>query len=56
MNKRIDTIKNLFAAQTPALLPGDNRAVTPRVSAGSVNSVKDTFTEIERKMTICGAS
>ena len=48
MNKRIDTIKNLFVAQTPELLSGDNASSPQRVSAGSVKSVKDTFTEIER--------
>jgi len=49
MNKRIDTIKNLFVAQTPELLSGDNASSPQRVSAGSVKSVKDTFTEIERE-------
>ena len=49
MNKRIDTIKNLFVAQTPELLSGDNPPSPQRVSAGSVKSVKDTFTEIERE-------
>lgn len=50
MNKRIDRINTLFAAPTPAFSPADNpHPIMPRVSAGSVRSVKDTFTEIERE-------
>jgi ParB family transcriptional regulator, chromosome partitioning protein len=50
MNKRIDTIKTLFVAQTPHPLSADNPPPSlPRISAGSVQSVKETFTEIERE-------
>ena len=49
MSKRIDTIKNLFIVQTPDRLADDNPRPPPRISAGSVASVKETFTAIERE-------
>jgi ParB family chromosome partitioning protein len=49
MSKRIDTIKNLFIVQTPDGLSDDNPKPLPRISAGSVASVKETFTAIERE-------
>jgi ParB family chromosome partitioning protein len=49
MSKRIDTIKSLFVVQTPERLSDDNPPPPPRISAGSVASVKETFTAIERE-------
>ena len=50
MSKRTDTIKNLFAAsQTIPLSDDNNRPVHPRVSAGAVRSLKDSFSEVEKE-------
>ena len=47
MNKRIDTIRSLFA-QPPAALSADNK---PTVAAwsGPVRSMQDTFSDVERE-------
>ena len=48
MSKRTEAIKSLFAAQAP--LSADNAALPPpRVTAGSVRSVRDTFSEVEKE-------
>jgi ParB family transcriptional regulator, chromosome partitioning protein len=50
MSKRTDTIKSLFAAQAAMPLSADNAGVAPpRVTAGSVRSVRDTFSEVEKE-------
>ena len=50
MSKRTDTIKSLFAARTPTPLSADNAIMAPpRVTAGSVRSVRDTFSEVEKE-------
>ena len=50
MNKRTDTIKNLFATPQSNALSADNApAALPRVSSGSVRSLKDSFSEVERE-------
>ena len=46
MSKRVDTIRSLFAQ--PAPLSADNRPAS-RVLAGSVRSLKDTFSDVERE-------
>ena len=49
MSKRTDTIKSLFA-QAAMPLSADNTVVAPpRVTAGSVRSVRDTFSEVEKE-------
>jgi ParB family chromosome partitioning protein len=49
MSKRTDTIKSLFA-QAAMPLSADNTVVAPpRVTAGSVRSVRDTFAEVEKE-------
>ena len=45
MNKRTDTIRNLFA-QTPTALSPDN---TPRLPSGPVRSMQDAFSDVERE-------
>jgi ParB family chromosome partitioning protein len=49
MSKRTDTIKSLFAAQAARSLSADNVAAPPRVTAGAVRSVRDTFSEVEKE-------
>lgn len=50
MNKRTDTIKSLFTAPQSSALSADNApAALPRVSSGSVRSLKDSFSEVERE-------
>ena len=50
MSKRTDTIRSLFAAQAAMPLSADNaRVAPPRVTAGSVRSVRDTFSEVEKE-------
>ena len=50
MSKRTDTIKSLFAAQAATPLSADNALTAPpRVTAGSVRSVRDTFSEVEKE-------
>ena len=46
MSKRVDTIKSLFAQ--PTALSADNKPAS-RVLAGSVRSLKDTFSDVERE-------
>ncbi|MDA9438831.1 chromosome partitioning protein ParB [Bradyrhizobium sp. CCBAU 51745] len=50
MSKRTDTIKSLFtAAQSPALSADNMQGALPRVSSGSVRSLKDTFSGVEKE-------
>jgi ParB family transcriptional regulator, chromosome partitioning protein len=51
MSKRTDTIKNLFAAPQTVPLSDDNNPnpVSPRVPAGAVRSLKDSFSEVEKE-------
>ena len=50
MSKRTDTIKSLFAARASTPLSADNAVMMPpRVTAGSVRSVRDTFSEVEKE-------
>src|SRR6478609_4045441 len=50
MSKRTDTIKSLFTAPQPPALSADNMpAALPRVSSGSVRSLKDTFSGVEKE-------
>lgn len=49
MSKRTDAIRRLFTAEpAPAALSADNKP-PPRVAAGAVRSMKDTFSDIERE-------
>ena len=46
MSKRTDTIKSLFAAPQSSPLSADNASgALPRVSSGTVRSLKDSFSE-----------
>jgi ParB family chromosome partitioning protein len=50
MSKRTDTIKSLFTAPQSNALSADNvSGALPRVSSGSVRSLKDSFSEVERE-------
>ena len=50
MSKRTDTIRNLFATTPSETLSADNIGqALPRVSSGSVRSVKESFSGIERE-------
>ena len=50
MSKRTDTIRNLFAQPSAALLSADNKEPdTRRVAAGAVRTMKETFSSIERE-------
>jgi ParB family chromosome partitioning protein len=50
MNKRSDTIRSLFAATPAAALSADNaQAVLPRVASGSIRSLQNTFSDVERE-------
>lgn len=50
MSKRTDTIRSLFTAPQAETLSADNsHAALPRVSSGSVRSLKDSFSGVERE-------
>lgn len=50
MSKRTDTIRNLFAQPSPAVLSADNKEPEGRrVAAGAVRTMKETFSNIERE-------
>lgn len=50
MNKRTDTIRNLFAQPSTGVLSADNKEPeTRRVAAGAVRTMKETFSDIERE-------
>jgi len=50
MNKRADTIKSLFASTPSSVLSADNTAsALPRVASGSIRSLQNTFSDVERE-------
>lgn len=50
MSKRSETIRNLFATSPTAELSADNaRAALPRVASGSIRSLQNTFSDVERE-------
>ena len=50
MSKRTDTIRSMFTMPQSAMLSADNSAlVLPRVAAGSIRALKDTFSVVERE-------
>lgn len=50
MSKRTDIIRSMFTAPQPEPLSADNKPVArPKISPGSVRSVKDSLTGIERE-------
>ncbi|MGL5117483.1 MAG: plasmid partitioning protein RepB [Beijerinckiaceae bacterium] len=50
MNKRTDRIRSLFVQPAPEVLSADNGQAEPlRVTAGAVNAIRGTFSEIERE-------
>src|SRR4051794_8353231 len=50
MSKRTDAIRSLFAAPQPDALSADNsHTVLRRVASGSVRSLKESFSDIERE-------
>ena len=50
MSKRADTIRSLFTApQVDALSADNNAPPVPRVSSGSVRSLRDSFSGVERE-------
>lgn len=50
MNKRADTIKSLFASTPSPVLSADNTAsALPRVASGSIRSLQNTFSDVERE-------
>ena len=50
MNKRTDAIRSMFSMAPVQALSADNKAPTlPRVSSGSVRSLKETFSGVERE-------
>jgi len=50
MNKRADTIKSLFASSPSTVLSADNTVpALPRVASGSIRSLQNTFSDVERE-------
>ncbi len=50
MNKRTDAIRSMFAVDQSSTLSADNKApMLPRVTSGSVRSLKETFSGVERE-------
>ncbi|MCV9938244.1 plasmid partitioning protein RepB [Boseaceae bacterium BT-24-1] len=50
MNKRADAIKSLFASTPSSVLSADNTAsALPRVASGSIRSLQNTFSDVERE-------
>lgn len=48
MSKRTQSIRSMFSSKPDEMLSADNRPVAPRVTAGAVKSLKDTFSGVER--------
>lgn len=48
MSKRTQSIRSMFAAPAEDMLSADNKPALPRVTAGAVRSLKDTFSDVER--------
>jgi ParB family transcriptional regulator, chromosome partitioning protein len=50
MNKRTDSIRSIFSAPKEDMLAADNNAgPLPRISSGSVRSLRDTFSGVEKE-------
>jgi ParB family chromosome partitioning protein len=49
MNKRMDAIRSAIMSQPEALSGDNNPPALPRVSSGSVRSMKDSFSDVERE-------
>ena len=50
MSKRTDAIRSMFSMPQSEMLSADNNSsILPRVSAGTVRALKDTFSEVERE-------
>lgn len=50
MSKRTDSIRSMFSVAPPELLSADNiPSGLPRMSSGSVRSLRDTFSEVEKE-------
>ncbi|SHO66902.1 chromosome partitioning protein, ParB family [Pseudoxanthobacter soli DSM 19599] len=49
MNKRTDRIRSLFTAPQAEALSADNMVAQPRVTSGSVRSLQDSFSGVERE-------
>jgi ParB family chromosome partitioning protein len=50
MNKRTDSIRSIFSAPKEDVLSADNSsAPLPRISSGSVRSLRDTFSGVEKE-------
>jgi ParB family chromosome partitioning protein len=50
MNKRTDAIRSMFTTAPVEMLSADNKTpAVPRVSSGSVRSLKDTFSDVEKE-------
>ncbi|QIB36457.1 plasmid partitioning protein RepB [Ancylobacter pratisalsi] len=48
MSKRTQSIRSMFAGRGEGELSADNKPSLPRVTAGAVRSLKETFTDVER--------
>ncbi|WP_018391519.1 plasmid partitioning protein RepB [Ancylobacter sp. FA202] len=48
MSKRTQSIRSMFAGRGDGELSADNKPSLPRVTAGAVRSLKETFTDVER--------
>lgn len=48
MSKRTQSIRSMFAGHGDGELSADNKPSLPRVTAGAVRSLKETFTDVER--------
>lgn len=48
MSKRTQSIRSMFAGRGDGELSVDNKPSLPRVTAGAVRSLKETFTDVER--------
>lgn len=48
MSKRTQSIRSMFSSKPDEMLSADNKPAAPRVTAGAVKSLKDTFSGVER--------
>lgn len=48
MSKRTQSIRSMFSAKPDEMLSSDNKPSLPRMTAGAVKSLKDTFSGVER--------
>ena len=50
MSKRTDSIRSMFSVPKEEALSADNKASPlPRLSSGSVRSLRDTFSDVEKE-------